>query len=94
MQPVHPPIPFGLGSQISMTGFVGAIAAFIIAWAQYGLTSETTALGLGAAGILAAWFAGRSVQAKAAIETTISSYAGALDQGDAGNVGPDGPLIP
>jgi hypothetical protein len=86
--PIHPKLPFGLGSQISLTGFIGAIVAFITAWQQDGLTPETTALGLAAAGILAAWFAGRSIQAKAAIETAVGAYVGAQDQGDAGGVPP------
>jgi hypothetical protein len=71
---VHPPIPFGLGSQITLTGGIGAVAAFIIAWVQDGLTPETVTLGATAGGIIAAFFAGRSLQAKAAISKAVEAY--------------------
>jgi hypothetical protein len=67
--PVHPPLPLGLGSYVSLTGIAGAVAAFIIAWVQKGLTVDTVALGVTAAGILAAWAAGRSHQAATLIAT-------------------------
>lgn len=75
MNKVHPPLPLGLGSQVTLTGGVGGVAAFIIAWVQNGLTPETVTLGAAAAGIIAAWYAGRSVQAKALIEQAGKAYA-------------------
>jgi hypothetical protein len=71
---VHPPIPFGLGSQITLTGWIGAVVAFIISWVQDGMTPETVTLGATAGGLLAAFFAGRSVQAKAAIGKVVTTY--------------------
>jgi hypothetical protein len=85
---MHPTLPFGLGSQITLTGMVGAVVAFIYAWAQYGLTPETTTLGATAGGLIAAFFAGRSAQAKAAIDAGVKSYSGEVvspDEGDAGS---------
>ena len=73
-QPVHPPLPFGLGSQVALTGIIGAVAAFIIAWVQDGLTAETVTLGAAAAGLAAAWYGGRSIQAKAAVNTAVTTY--------------------
>jgi hypothetical protein len=67
--PVHPPLPLGLGSYVTLTGVSGAVAAFVIAWVQAGeLTPAVAALGVTAGVAVVGWFAGRSVQAKAAIE--------------------------
>src|SRR5262245_6094764 len=73
-KPVHAPLPLGLGSQVTLTGFIGAVVAFIIAWVQDGMTPETVTLGATAGGLIAAWFAGRSIQAKAAIDTAVGAY--------------------
>lgn len=73
--PVHPPLPLGLGSYVSLTGLAGAVVAFIIAWVQKGLTVDTVALGVTAAGILAAWGAGRSHQAATLIATAKKDLA-------------------
>jgi hypothetical protein len=73
-QSLHPPIPFGLGSQVTLTGWIGAVAAFIISWAQYGMTPETVTLGATAGGLLAAFFGGRSLQANAAIKKGVEAY--------------------
>lgn len=73
--PVHAPLPLGLGSQVALTGQIGAVAAFIIAWAQNGLTPETVTLGAAAAGLIAAWFAGRSIQAKGAMTAAVGAYS-------------------
>jgi hypothetical protein len=71
-EPVHPPIPFGIGSFVSLTGISGAVGAFIIAWWQstpaWTMTPEIAALGIAAMGALAAWFHGRSKQAAALID--------------------------
>ena len=68
-QPVHPPLPFGLGSFVTLTGISGAIAAFVIAYwqAKWHMTPEIATLGVAALGALAAWFHGRSTQATALI---------------------------
>jgi hypothetical protein len=58
-----PAVPVGVGSMATLTGFLGAIVAFITSWAQYGMTPETVTLGATAGAILAAFFIGRSVQA-------------------------------
>src|SRR5262245_43557906 len=58
-----PDIPVGVGSKATLTGFIAAVAAFLTAWAQDGLTPETITLGATAGGILAAFFIGRSLQA-------------------------------
>lgn len=89
---IHPPIPFGLGSQITLTGGVGAIAAFIIAWVQDGLTAETVTLGAIAGGVIATFFAGRSVQAKAAIEKGTALLGVATGEYEKGTTPPDEPL--
>lgn len=63
----HAPIPYAASSKITLAGIVGSIATgvgFIVA----GETTEGTAMLIAALGGLAAWYAGRSVQAKAAIE--------------------------
>lgn len=67
---VHPPIPLGIGSYISLTGIAGAIASFLIAWGENGwhLTSPIAALGVTAGGAIVAWFHGRSKQAAALID--------------------------
>lgn len=94
--PVHPPLPFGLGSQITLTGLVGAVVTFITSIVQNGLDDPgTITYGATAAGLLAVFFAGRSVQAKGAIESGIGAYLGGADEGDeASNQGPDGgPLV-
>jgi hypothetical protein len=67
--PVHPPIPLGLGSYVTLTGAAGAVAAFLIAWAEnnWHLTGAIAALGVTAGGAIATWFAGRSHQAAALI---------------------------
>lgn len=69
-QPVHPPLPFGLGSLVTLTGFAGAVAAFVIAYwqAKWHMTPEIATLGVAALGTIAAWFHGRSKQAAALIE--------------------------
>jgi hypothetical protein len=85
----HPPLPNGLGTYGALTGVAGAVVAFVIAWVQDGLTAETVTLGAAAAGILAAWYGGRSIQAKAAIDKTISAYQEHVDLGDVGGVPPD-----
>lgn len=66
--PIHPPLPLGLGSYVTLTGISGAVAAFVIGWVQYGLTPAVATLGVTAGATVLTWFAGRSVQAKAAIE--------------------------
>lgn len=68
--PIHPPLPLGLGSYVTLTGISGAVAAFVIGWAQYGLTPAVATLGVTAGATILTWFAGRSAQAKSAIEAT------------------------
>jgi hypothetical protein len=90
--PVAPTVPGvsnGLGTQAALTGVIGAVAAFIIAWVQDGLSPSTVALGVAAAGLLAAWYAGRSWQAKTIIDKTITAYQQAPDLGDVGGIPPD-----
>jgi hypothetical protein len=65
--PLHPPLPLGLGSYVTLSGVAGAVAAFIIAWAQNGMGPTTASLGVAALGTVAVWFAGRSHQAATAI---------------------------
>lgn len=65
--PLHPPLPLGLGSYVTLSGVAGAVAAFIIAWVQHGISPTTASLGVAALGAIAVWFAGRSHQAATAI---------------------------
>lgn len=67
-QPVHPPLPLGLGSYVTLTGVAGAVAAFIIAWIETGMNGATASLGVAAMVAIVTWYAGRSAQAKTAIE--------------------------
>ena len=72
-EPIHPPLPLGLGSFVTLTGVAGAVASFIIAWLVDGLTNQTVSLGVAAVAAVAVWFAGRSHQAAKAIEVAQSA---------------------
>lgn len=83
---LHPKLPLGLGSQVTLTGFIGGIVAFITAWSQNGLNGETVGIGASTLGLIAVWYAGRSVQAKAAIDAAVGSYqAPPPDLGNSGS---------
>lgn len=74
--PVHPPLPFGLGSYVTLTGAAGAVASFIISWydttPHWHMNPSTAALGVASIAAIAAWFAGRSHQAAALISRGVT----------------------
>lgn len=73
VQPVvHPPIPLGLGSYVSLTGISGAAASFLIAWGEnsWHLTGPIAALGVTAGAAVIGFFASRSHQAAELIKKT------------------------
>ena len=69
--PVHPPIPLGLGSYVSLSGISGATAAFVIAWydttPHWHMNPSVAALGVAAVAGVIGFFGSRSHQAAAAI---------------------------
>lgn len=89
--PIHPPLPLGLGTYVTLTGVAGAVAAFIVAWVQNGMSSTTASLGVAALGAIAVWFAGRSHQAATAI--AVAQAVGA-DLGISVGAPTDDPVFP
>lgn len=67
---------FGRGSQATVAGMIAAAGAFVISWVQYGMTPETTTLGVTCGGIIIAFFAGRSHQARGLIDQAVEAYEG------------------
>jgi hypothetical protein len=66
---VHPPLPLGWGSAVSLTGIAGSIAAFLTAWGEnhWHMTSPISVLGVAAAATVISFFQGRSHQFAAAV---------------------------